>query len=60
MGQNNKKPQKKFAPIDSLLNLIFGEYDPSLNPVIRGIGPAPKLLRPGQSLSTEKKDTELH
>lgn len=60
MGQDNKKPKKKFTPIDSLLDLIFGEYDPTSNPVIRGIGPAPKLLRPGQSLPIEKKDTEIH
>lgn len=60
MGQGNKNLKKKFTPINSLLGLIFGEYDPSSNSVIRGIGPVPKLLRPGQSLPTKKIVTEIH
>lgn len=60
MKQDNKNLKNKLKIVKFFKKLIFGNNDPSSLPIIRGIGHAPKLLRPGQSLPLEKKDTEIH
>lgn len=66
MEHDNKKLQKKWTIIDFLVRFIFWTKYSSPGPIIRGLAPAPKLIRPVNPLEnttdmpTEKIGTEIH